>query len=271
MSASNFDGPKPPHHRSKIQAEHASAFDKRRGLAERSAMSGTVKICGLSTAPTLDAALDAGADMVGFVFFEKSPRHIQLDQAKTLTARVEGRARIAVLTVDASNEALSAIIDAAQPDFLQLHGRETPARVTDLKRLFGLPAIKAIGVSTAGDVAAAEAYRNIADRLLFDAKAPTDARHPGGNGVAFDWRLLAGLDLRQPWLLSGGLDASNVAEAIAATGACGVDVSSGVESAPGHKDIGRIRAFVAEARAAFARGGAGRQAAPADTRAGRVA
>jgi phosphoribosylanthranilate isomerase len=166
---------------------------------------------------------------------------------------------------------LSAIIDAAQPDFLQLHGRETPARVTDLKRLFGLPAIKAIGVSAAGDVAAATAYRNIADRLLFDAKAPRDARHPGGNGVAFDWRLLAGLDLRQPWLLSGGLDASNVAEAIAVTGARGVDVSSGVESAPGHKDIGRINAFIAEARAAFARGGAGQQAAPAETRPGRVA
>jgi phosphoribosylanthranilate isomerase len=234
-------------------------------------MSGIVKICGLSTAPTLDAALDAGADMVGFVFFEKSPRHLQLDRAKALAARVDGRARIAVLTVDASNEALRAIIDAVAPDFLQLHGRETPARVADLKRLFGLPAIKAIGVSAAGDLAAAQSYIDIADRLLFDAKAPKDARHPGGNGVAFDWRLLAGLDLSQPWLLSGGLDAGNVAEAIAITGARGVDVSSGVESAPGQKDIGRIRAFIAEARSAFARAGAGQQAAHAEARPGRVA
>jgi phosphoribosylanthranilate isomerase len=234
-------------------------------------MSGLVKICGLSTAPTLDAALDAGADMVGFVFFEKSPRHLQLEQAKALAARVDGRARIAVLTVDASDEALRAIIDAAQPDFLQLHGRETPARVGELKRLFGLPAIKAIGVSAAADLAAAQSYVDIADRLLFDAKAPKDARHPGGNGVAFDWRLLAGLDLSQPWLLSGGLDASNVAEAVAITGARGVDVSSGVESAPGQKDIGKIRAFIAEARSAFARSGAGQQAAHAEARPGRVA
>jgi phosphoribosylanthranilate isomerase len=234
-------------------------------------MSGIVKICGLSTAPTLDAALDAGADMVGFVFFEKSPRHLQLYQARALARRVDGRARIAVLTVDASNEALRAIIDAAQPDFLQLHGRETPARVTDLKRLFGLPAIKAIGVGVAGDLAAAASYADIADRLLFDAKAPRDARHPGGNGVAFDWRLLAGLDPRQPWLLSGGLDAGNVAEAIAVTGARGVDVSSGVESAPGQKDIGRIKAFIAEARAAFARADAVQHAAHAEARSGRVA
>jgi phosphoribosylanthranilate isomerase len=234
-------------------------------------MSGIVKICGLSTAPTLDAALDAGADMVGFVFFERSPRHLQLDQAKALAARVDGRARIAVLTVDASNEALRAIIDAAQPDFLQLHGRETPARVADLKRLFGLPVIKAIGVGAAGDLAAAPSYADIADRLLFDAKAPRDARHPGGNGVAFDWRLLAGLDPRQPWLLSGGLDPGNVAEAIAVTGARGVDVSSGVESAPGQKDIGRIKAFIAEARAAFARADAVQQAAHAEARPGRVA
>jgi phosphoribosylanthranilate isomerase len=233
--------------------------------------SAIVKICGLSTAPTLDAALDAGADMVGFVFFEKSPRHLALDQAKALAARVDGRARIAVLTVDASNEALAAIVGAVTPDFLQLHGRETPARVADLKRIFGLPAIKAIGVSAAGDLAAAEADADIADRLLFDAKAPRDARHPGGNGVAFDWKLLAGLDLRRPWLLSGGLDASNVAGAIAITGAGGVDVSSGVESAPGQKDIGRIRAFIAEARSAFARSGAGQKAAHAQARPGRVA
>lgn len=216
-----------------------------------SAMSTVIKICGLSTAPTLDAALDAGADMVGFVFFEKSPRHLSLDRARPLARRVDGRARIAVLTVDASDEALRAIIDAVGPDYLQLHGRETPARVADLKRSFGLPVIKAIGVSGAEDLAAVDSYADIADRLLFDAKAPRDARHPGGNGVAFDWRLLAGLDLRRPWLLSGGLDPDNIAEAIAATGAQGVDVSSGVESGPGLKDVSKIRAFVAKARSAF--------------------
>ena len=212
-----------------------------------------IKICGLSTAPTLDAALDAGADIVGFVFFEKSPRHIALDVATTLAERARGRARIAALTVDAPDAALEAIVAAVAPDFLQLHGRETPDRLLALRRRFSPAMIKAIGVSGAGDVAAAELYAAAADRLLFDAKAPDNARHPGGNGVAFDWRLLAGLRSPRPWLLSGGLDPGNVAEAIAATGARGVDVSSGVESAPGVKDIGRIRAFVAAAREAFAR------------------
>jgi phosphoribosylanthranilate isomerase len=236
-------------------------------------MSSIIKICGLSTAPTLDAALDAGADMVGFVFFDKSPRHLSLDQARALARRARGRAQIAVLTVDASDEALGAILDAVAPDYLQLHGRETPARLADLKRAFGLPTIKAIGVSAASDLAAARDYADVADRLLFDAKAPKDARLPGGNGVAFDWRLLAGLDLKRPYLLSGGLDADNVAEAIAVTGAEGVDVSSGVESAPGVKDIGKIGAFVAQARAAFARAGAAHplSARPSEAQPGRVA
>jgi phosphoribosylanthranilate isomerase len=248
-----------------------AAFDKRHGLAERNAMSTIVKICGLSTAPMLDAALDAGADMVGFVFFEKSPRHLSLDQAGALARRVGGRARIAVLTVDASDEALRAIIGAVGPDFLQLHGRETPARVAHLKRIFSLPAIKAIGVSGAADLPAADDYAEIADRLLFDAKAPSNARHPGGNGVTFDWRLLARLDLRQPWFLSGGLGPDNVAEAIAVTGAQGVDVSSGVESAPGIKDVGKIRAFIAEARSAFSRRGADQNAEPRETQPERLA
>jgi len=221
-----------------------------------------IKICGLSTAPTLDAALDAGADVVGFVFFEKSPRHLALDAARALAQRARGRAKIAALTVDASDAALAAIVAAVAPDFLQLHGRETPARVMEIKRRFGLAAIKAIGVSGAGDLAAAGAYAEAADRLLFDAKAPKDARHPGGNGVAFDWRLLAGLESPRPWLLSGGLDPDNVAQAIAVTGARGVDVSSGVESAPGVKDIARIEAFVAAARAAFARADGGMSTRP---------
>jgi phosphoribosylanthranilate isomerase len=231
----------------------------------------TVKICGLSTVPTLAAALDAGADVVGFVFFEKSPRHLSLELARALARQAQGRAQIAVLTVDAPDEALSAIVAAVAPDMLQLHGRETPLRVADLKRRFGLPTIKAIGVSCADDLAAIGDYAGIADRLLFDAKAPREARLPGGNGIAFDWRLLGGLDLAAPWLLSGGLDPSNVAEAIAVTGARGVDVSSGVESAPGVKDVGKIWAFIAEARSAFARAGADRASARGKTQPGRVA
>jgi phosphoribosylanthranilate isomerase len=214
-------------------------------------MTTIIKICGLSTAQTLDAALDAGADMVGFVFFDKSPRHVSLDLARDLAARARGRARIAALTVDASDEAVRAIVAAVAPDYLQLHGRETPARVAELKRTFDLSIIKAIGVSGAGDLAAAGDYAGVADRLLFDAKAPKEARLPGGNGVVFDWRLLAGLDLGSPYLLSGGLDPENVAQAIAITRARGVDVSSGVESAPGVKDIGKIRAFIAAARHGF--------------------
>lgn len=235
-------------------------------------MSAIIKICGLSTASTLDAALDAGADVVGFVFFEKSPRHLSLEQAGALAERARGRAQIAALTVDASNAALDAIVAAIAPDHLQLHGRETPARVTDLRRMFGLSTIKAIGVSGADDLAMANDYAESADRLLFDAKAPKDARLPGGNGVAFDWRLLARLDLRRPWLLSGGLDPENVAQAIAITGARGVDVSSGVESAPGRKDVEKIRAFIAEARAAFSQASTvNRMDTGARAQAGRVA
>jgi phosphoribosylanthranilate isomerase len=234
-------------------------------------MSRIIKICGLSTAATLEAAIEAGADMVGFVFFDRSPRHLALDQARALSRRVDGRAKIAVLTVDAPDETLRAIIDAATPDFLQLHGRETPARVAELRQIFGLPTIKAIGVGRPDDIAAADAYADSADRLLFDAKAPRDALHPGGNGIAFDWRLLAALDPRKPWLLSGGLDQDNVAEAIAVTGARGVDVSSGVESAPGMKDVGKIRAFIAAARSAFALAEASRNVERPQTMPGRVA
>ena len=217
-------------------------------------MSPMIKICGLSTPPRSDAALDAGADVVGFVFFAKSPRHTRPRPRPTRSPSAPAAARGSRRSrVDAPDAALEAIVAAVAPDFLQLHGRETPDRLLALRRRFSPAMIKAIGVSGAGDVAAAELYAAAADRLLFDAKAPDNARHPGGNGVAFDWRLLAGLRSPRPWLLSGGLDPGNVAEAIAATGARGVDVSSGVESAPGVKDIGRIRAFVAAAREAFAR------------------
>jgi phosphoribosylanthranilate isomerase len=215
-------------------------------------MSPVVKICGLSTAATLDAALDAGADMVGFVFFERSPRFVGLDHARELAARARGRAKIVALSVDASNRALAAIVARVDPDFLQLHGGEPPERVAEIRGLFDVPTIKALGVAGAADLAHAEDYADVADWLLIDAKPPKDATRPGGNGAPFDWALARNFAPAQPWLLSGGLDSGNVGDAIARSGALGVDVSSGVESAPGVKDIGRIRSFIAAARAAFA-------------------
>jgi phosphoribosylanthranilate isomerase len=211
-----------------------------------------VKICGLSTASALEAALAAGADMVGFVFFEKSPRHVSLDQALELGRRARGQAKIVALTVDAGDEALARFVGALAPDLLQLHGRESPARVAAIAETYRVATMKAIGVAAAADLAASKDYAAVADMILYDAKAPKDARLPGGNGVPFDWRLLGDIADRPPYLLSGGLDAMNVAEAIALSGARGVDVSSGVESAPGVKDNAKIAAFVARARAAFA-------------------
>ena len=209
-----------------------------------------VKICGLSTAPTLDAALSAGADMVGLVFFEKSPRNVSLEAAQALAARARGRAKIVALTVDADDAALAAIIDAVAPDFLQLHGSETPDRVASIRARFGRSVIKALPVAVAGDLAAVPAYARIADMLLFDAKPPPGAALPGGNGLAFDHTLLVGLDPGIPLMLSGGLVAENVATAIQLVRPAAVDVSSGVERAPGEKDADKIRAFIAAARAA---------------------
>ena len=212
-----------------------------------------IKICGLSTIPALDAALDAGADMVGFVFFPPSPRNIGYDTARALAARVAGRATKVSLTVDADDATLAALIEALQPDLLQLHGRETPARVAAIREKFGLPVMKALGVSTAADLAAIALYEPLVDRILFDAKPPADATRPGGNGLAFDWRLIGDAPIRKPWMLSGGLDAENIAEAIRVTGAPGIDVSSGVESSPGVKDLDKIKNFVAAARLAYAK------------------
>jgi phosphoribosylanthranilate isomerase len=220
-------------------------------------MTPVVKICGLSTAATLDAALDAGADMVGFVFFPKSPRHVDWATARALGRRVEGRAKVAALSVDADDETLERIVDALAPDLMQLHGGETPARVKRIGELCARPTMKAIGVATGADLAAAEAYEGVADTLLIDAKPPKDAALPGGNGRPFDWSLTRGFHFPGPWLLSGGLDPETVAAAITQSGARGVDVSSGVESAPGVKDPAKIRAFVAAARRAFARAPAG--------------
>jgi phosphoribosylanthranilate isomerase len=216
-------------------------------------MTSTVKICGLATVATLEAALDAGADMVGLVFFAKSPRFVGLDHAHELAAQARERAKVVALTVDADDDLLAAIARVVGPDMLQLHGRETPQRVAAIKRTFGLPAMKAIGVAEAADFARARDYEGVADWLLVDAKPPKDAVLPGGNGRPFDWRLARDFAPRIPWLLSGGLDADNVGAAIALSGARGVDVSSGVERAPGVKDEKRIAAFAAAARAAFAR------------------
>ncbi|MDR3465422.1 MAG: phosphoribosylanthranilate isomerase [Xanthobacteraceae bacterium] len=209
-----------------------------------------VKICGLSTPDTLDAALGAGADMVGFVFFEPSPRHIGLATARELSRSTGDRAARVALTVDADDAYLAAIVEALRPQVLQLHGRESAARVRDIKARFGLPVMKAIAIETADDLAHVAAYVADVDYILFDARAPKDATRPGGLGRPFDWTILRGLTLPVPFLLSGGLDPDNVARAIAVTRPYGVDVSSGVERAPGVKDIARIRAFVAAAHAA---------------------
>jgi phosphoribosylanthranilate isomerase len=208
-----------------------------------------VKICGLSTPETLEAALAAGADMVGFVFFPPSPRHLSLAVARDLGRQVGGRARKVALSVDADDALLEGAISALQPDILQLHGRETVPRLRDIKQKFALPVMKAIAVETAADLAALPGYAAVADRILFDARAPKGATRPGGLGAVFDWHLLEKLDLKLPFMVSGGLSAANVAEAVRVTGAGGVDVSSGVERAPGVKDPEMIRAFVGAARA----------------------
>jgi phosphoribosylanthranilate isomerase len=211
-------------------------------------MSVLVKICGLKTPEALDVALEAGADMVGFVFFPPSPRDVGLAAAAELGRRVEDRARKVALTVDADDVLLRGIIDALRPDLLQLHGAETTARVQAIKARFGLPAMKAIAVEARADLAAVKRYDTVADRLLFDARAPREATRPGGLGKPFDWHLLEQLDLAVPYMLSGGLDPGNVAAALRITRAPGVDVSSGVERAPGEKDHDKIRAFIRAAR-----------------------
>ncbi len=212
-------------------------------------MSIIVKICGLRTADALNAALEGGADMVGFVFFAASPRHVDLATAQPLSQLVRGHVRKVALTVDADDAELAGIIDALRPDLLQLHGHESPARLRAIKARFGLPVMKAIAVESRQDLEAIEPYAAVADRLLFDARAPRDATRPGGLGRPFDWRLLERVDVELPFMLSGGLDASNVAEALRITRAPGVDVSSGVERAPGDKDPHRIHAFIRAARA----------------------
>ncbi|MFD1331561.1 phosphoribosylanthranilate isomerase [Methylopila musalis] len=209
-----------------------------------------IKICGLSDAATLDAALDAGADHVGFVSFPKSPRHVDVARAAELAARARGRAGVVLLTVDMGDDALDAAVADVAPDVLQLHGHETPERAAALKARHGLAVWKALPVSGPDDLAAVTLYAPVVDRVLFDARPPKGAALPGGNGVAFDWRLLDRLDPKLRFVLSGGLTPENVAQALAVVRAPAVDVSSGVESAPGVKDPERIRAFVAAVRGA---------------------
>jgi phosphoribosylanthranilate isomerase len=211
-------------------------------------MSLLVKICGLSTRETLDVALGAGADMVGFVFFPPSPRHLSLETARELGRQAKGRAAKVALTVDADDAMLANIVETLQPDLLQLHGKETIARLRDIKQKFGLPVMKALPVETAADLAPLAGYATVADRILFDARAPKEATRPGGLGAVFDWHLLEKLDLQLPFMVSGGLHVGNVAEAVRVTRAGGVDVSSGVERSPGVKDPEMIRAFIRAAR-----------------------
>jgi phosphoribosylanthranilate isomerase len=213
-------------------------------------MSLIVKICGLSTRETLDAALDAGADMVGFVFFPPSPRHLGLEKARELGEQAKGRAVKVALSVDADDATLANIVETLQPDILQLHGKETVARVRDIRQRFGLQVMKVLPIETPADLARLPGYAAVADRILFDARAPKHATRPGGLGATFDWQLLKNLDRNNPFLVSGGLNAGNVADAVRVTLAAGVDVSSGVESAPGLKNPDMIRAFIRAARAA---------------------
>ncbi|MBR2657291.1 MAG: phosphoribosylanthranilate isomerase [Loktanella sp.] len=207
-----------------------------------------VKICGLRDAAGLDAAVAAGASYVGLVFFEKSPRHVTLAQAADLAASVPAGIAKVALVVNADDAALDALLAQVPVDILQLHGSESPQRVTAVKARYGLPVMKAVGVAGPDDLAALDTYAQVADQLLVDAKPPKDADLPGGNGLAFDWRLIAGRRWSLPWMLAGGLTPLNVAQAVGLTGARQVDVSSGVESAPGVKDADLIAAFCAAVR-----------------------
>jgi phosphoribosylanthranilate isomerase len=211
-----------------------------------------VKICGLKTAATMATALDAGADYVGLVFFPPSPRSLSIEDARMLVAMARGRAKIVALTVDPDDALIGAIAEALQPDIIQLHGSETPERAAEIKQRSGSAVLKAVKVETAQDAEAAFAYIapvGPCDMVLFDAKAPKGSVLPGGNGLTFDWRALEAVNGKINYMLSGGLTPDNVASAIELTGARAVDVSSGVESAPGIKDAARIRAFLSAAKA----------------------
>jgi phosphoribosylanthranilate isomerase len=215
-------------------------------------MTTKVKICGLKTEPALDAALAGGADFVGFNFFPPSPRSLAPDVARGLAVRVRGRARTVAVLVDPDDALLQRVVSAVEPDLIQLHGKESPERVAEIARQFGRPIVKAFSVTTADDAEAAVAYRDTTEFVLFDAKAPPASVIPGGNGLTFDWQLLDWVRGRIDYMLSGGLTADNVVEAIRIAQPFAVDVSSGVETAPGVKSPDRIRVFLAAAKSAHA-------------------
>lgn len=202
-----------------------------------------IKICGLKTPEAVKRAVDRGANHIGFIFFPKSPRNIEPDIAGRLADAVRGHVKIVAVTVDADNDDLDEIVDLLKPDILQLHGGESPDRVLTVKAIYGLPVMKAFAIREASDLEKIEPYIGIVDRFLFDAKPPKGSDLPGGNGVSFDWRLMQSLDEGVNYMLSGGLNKDNIAEAMAVTRAPGIDISSGVESAPGVKDLGMIDAF----------------------------
>ncbi|CAD5286521.1 N-(5'-phosphoribosyl)anthranilate isomerase [Bosea sp. 62] len=212
----------------------------------------SIKICGLSTPETLEAALAAGADMIGLNFHPKSPRYVTPQRAAELADQARGRTGIVALVVDYTLQQAAELARIVRPDWMQLHGKEAPELVAAIKVATGLPVMKALGVASAADLEHVARYHGIADHILLDAKPPKDAAYPGGHGRPFDWGLLAGLDPAFRFMLSGGLDPANVAEAIRATRPAGVDVSSGVESAPGIKDARKIAEFVRAARSAAA-------------------
>lgn len=211
-------------------------------------MPAKVKICGLSTPETMAAALEAGADYIGLVLFPKSPRNVSLEQARLLASQASGRAEVVVLIVDPDDALIGRVASEIGPDIIQLHGSETPDRVRDIGQRTGARTMKAISVSTQEDAVRALDYLGSADLILFDAKPPKGAVLPGGNGLAFDWRALASVAGEVDFMLSGGLNPDNIGEAIRVTGAPAVDVSSGVESAPGRKDPKLIKSFIEAAR-----------------------
>ena len=202
-----------------------------------------IKICGLKTDAALAAALDAGASHVGFIFFSKSPRHVAVEEAARLREAARGRAKAVAVTVNADDDTLDRMVAVMKPDILQLHGHESPERVAEVKARYGLAVMKAFALREAADLDAIAAYRGVTDRFLFDAKPPAGSELPGGNGVSFDWRLLAGLDADVDYMLSGGLNAANIGDAIRLASPSGIDISSGVESAPGVKDAALIEQF----------------------------
>jgi phosphoribosylanthranilate isomerase len=207
-----------------------------------------VKICGINSPAAADAAVRAGADFGGLVFFAKSPRNLDLEAGMRLAGRMRDRLKLVALVVDADDALLTRIAETVRPDFFQLHGKESVGRSGAIRAQFGIPLIKALAVREPGDLADADAYRDVADYFLFDTPPPADAERPGGHGLAFDWKMLKGRRVARPWFLAGGLNKDNVARAIAVSGANLVDVSSGVESAPGVKSEALIAAFVGAAR-----------------------